>query len=425
MIAVLLLVCCLSSCSKDEDENTDAGSEIDVVVDNNGVANGGHSFTRVDDKTFIIDDIKYTIVDSVLEVTGYDETFFKGEAKFISSLYYHETLLPVKSIGANAFNSCDLLTTIYIPLNITSIKRDAFKDCKELKTISISGDGITSIGNSAFSGCVRLTSFPLPKSVKSIGGNAFAGCSNLTAITVPNSVISIGSKAFEDCTEINSVSIGDGVTEIGSKLFSGCYNLRTITLGKSLTSIPKDAFYDCDNLQSIVVASENTKYDSRENCNAIIETASNTLVWGFNCSSIPNGVETIGASAFYNCRALSFITIPNSVTSIEINAFQNCAALTSVNIPDGVSTINANAFDGCNKLTTAYIGSGVTFIDLSAFLGCSNLSDIYCYATTPPSHVYSTKYSFKIGTVTLHVPAESVEAYNRNPWKLFRTIVAI
>lgn len=224
---------------------------------------------------------------------------------------------------------------------------------------------------------------------------------------------------------MTTINIGDGVTEIGSKVFSGCYNLRTITLGKSLTSIPKDAFYDCDYLQSVVVASENTKYDSRENCNAIIETASNTLVWGFNCSSIPNGVETIGVSAFYNCRMLSFITIPNSVTSIEKSAFQYCSALTSVNIPDGVSKINENAFDGCNKLTTAYIGNGVTFIDLSAFLGCSNLTDIYCYATTPPLHVYSTKYWSKIGTVTLHVPAESVNAYNRFPWELFRTIVAI
>lgn len=426
VMGMLIATCCLSSCSKDSDDDpAENGSELNVVVDNNGVANGGHSFTRIDDKNFIIDDIKYTIVDSVLEVTGYDETFFKGEARIISSLNYHETLLKVKSIGANAFNSCVLLTTIYIPHNITSIGSSAFKDCKELKIISISGDGLISIGSSAFYGCESLTSFPLPNSVASIGSNTFTGCSNLKTIVVPSSVITIGSKAFADCTGITSISIGDGVTEIGSKVFSGCYNLRTITLGKSLTSIPKDAFYDCDYLQSVVVASENIKYDSRENCNAIIETASNTLVWGFNCSSIPNGVETIGVSAFYNCRMLSFITIPNSVTTIEKNAFQYCTALTSVNIPDGVSKINENAFDGCNKLTTAYIGNGVKFIDLSAFLGCSNLTDIYCYATTPPSHVYSTKYWSKIGTVTLHVPTESVNAYNRFPWELFRTIVAI
>lgn len=199
MLVGLLFVCCLSSCSKDDDDTASSGSELNVVVDNNGFANGGHSFTRIDDKNFIIDDIKYTIVDTILEVTGYDETFFKGEARIISSLNYHETLLYVKSIGANAFNSCDLLTTIYIPRNITSIGSSTFKDCKKLKTISISGDGLTSIGNSAFYGCVSLNSLSLPNSLTAIGGNAFAGCSNLKTINIPNSVISIGGKAFADC----------------------------------------------------------------------------------------------------------------------------------------------------------------------------------------------------------------------------------
>lgn len=195
----LLIICGLSSCSKDNSDTEEKGSERNVVVDNNGVASGGHSFTRIDDKNFNIDDIKYTVVDSILEVTGYDATFFKGEAHIISSLNYHERLLYVRSIGANAFKSCDVLTKIYIPQNITAIKASAFKNCKGLNLLSIKGEGLTSIGYSAFEGCENLGSLTIPNSVVGIGNNSFSGCTGLTTVTIPNSVTSIGSNAFENC----------------------------------------------------------------------------------------------------------------------------------------------------------------------------------------------------------------------------------
>jgi hypothetical protein len=120
------------------------------------------------------------------------------------------------------------------------------------------------------------------------------------------------------------------VTSIGGSAFWECFGLTSITIPNSVTSIGDSAFYGCTGLTSIVVENGNSKYDSRNNCNAIIETASNTLIAGCNNSIIPNSVTSIGDFAFYGCSGLTSITIPNSVTSIGNGAFWGCSGLTSI-----------------------------------------------------------------------------------------------
>ena len=210
---------------------------------------------------------------------------------------------------------------------------------------------VTSIGESAFDCCFSLTSIVIPDSVTSIGPTAFSSCSSLTSMVIPDSVTSIGEKAFEFCSSLTSIVIPDGVTSIGGRAFSGCSSLSSIVIPKSIKSISDDAFVGCSSLTSIVVVDGNTVYDSREKCNAIIETGTNTLIRGCQISIIPNGITSIGKNAFGICNTLISIIIPDGVTSIEAEAFRYCESLKSITIPASVENIGGLAFNGCKSLT--------------------------------------------------------------------------
>ena len=163
-----------------------------------------------------------------------------------------------------------------------------------------------------------------------LGEYAFYDCSNLTSVTLPNSVTSIGQGVFYGCTGLTSVEIPSSVTSIGNYAFEGCTGLTYVTIPSSVTSIGKGAFASCSGLESILVAPENSTYDSRDNCNAIIETKTNTLIAGCKNTTIPNSVTSIGEYAFYECTGLTSVTIPNSVTNIEYGAFWGCTGLEKI-----------------------------------------------------------------------------------------------
>ena len=188
-------------------------------------------------------------------------------------------------------------------------------------------------------------------SVTSIGYQAFRYCSGLTSITIPNSVSSIGDYAFMNCSGLTAVTIPNSVTSIGADAFHSCTGLTSVTIPNSVSSIRWGAFSGCSGLISITVSNGNTKYDSRNNCNAIIETSSNTLITGCKNTIIPNSVTIIGDHAFDGCSDLTSITIPNSVTSIGNIAFHYCTGLTSITIPNSVTSIGDNAFADCTGLS--------------------------------------------------------------------------
>ncbi|MDD6006994.1 MAG: leucine-rich repeat protein, partial [Bacteroidales bacterium] len=237
--------------------------------------------------------------------------------------------LSVTSIGDSAFRGCSELKSVTIPNSVTSIGDDAFWACSDLKSVTI-GNSVETIGNSAFRECYHLTSVSIGNSVETIGNSAFRECYSLTSVTIPNSVETIGNSAFQYCIGLTSVTIPNSVTSIGERTFLGCSDLTSVTIGNSVTSIGGGAFLYCSGLTSIIVDSENQIYDSRENCNAIIETASNKLLYGCKNTIIPNSVTSIGDYAFYYCSGLTSVTIPNSVTSIGEWAFRDCSGLTSV-----------------------------------------------------------------------------------------------
>ena len=281
------------------------------------------------------------------------------------------------------------------------------------KTVTYSGEtySVTSIGREAFWGCSSLTTVTVPNSVTSISDYAFYGCSGLTSVTIPNSVASISSYAFRGCSGLKSVTIPNSVTSIGEKAFDGCLGLTSVTIPNSVTSIGTSAFSGCSGLTEIKVADGNNVYDSRNNCNAIIETSTNTLIVGCKNTIIPNSVTSIGSFAFYGCSGLTSVTIPNSVTSIGSSAFNGCSGLTSVTIPNSVTSIGTSAFSGCSSLTTVTIPNSVTSISSNAFKGCLGLTSVTIPNSVTSIGLYAFTGCLGLTSVTIPNSVASISAY--------------
>lgn len=235
----------------------------------------------------------------------------------------------VTRIGNYAFNNCSGLTSVTLGCGVITINNYAFYNCKSLTSVDIP-NSVTSIGDSVFFNCVSLTSCTIGSGVTNIKYSAFQNCSGLTSIVIPDSVTSMGSNIFRDCYGLTSATIGNGVRIIGNSFFDGCSGLTSIHIPSGITYIDVMALKGCSSLSSITVDSNNTVYDSRNNCNALIETNTNKLMYGCKNTIIPNSVTSIDTQAFYRCTGLTSVTIGSGVTSIGNYAFAYCNNLTSI-----------------------------------------------------------------------------------------------
>ena len=181
---------------------------------------------------------------------------------------------------------------------------------------------------------------------KRIVSNSYVPDKNVCILKFDKDVTEIGDGDFLFCNSLTSISIPPSVTKIGEYAFCGCLDLTSINIPESVTEIGNGAFSRCSNLTSITVSKDNKVYDSREDCNAIIHTESNTLIRGCKNTIIPPSVTKIGEEAFYKCYNLTSINIPESVTEIGDNAFSGCSSLTEVRIPKGCD-VHKDAFDEC------------------------------------------------------------------------------
>ncbi len=210
-------------------------------------------------------------------------------------------------------------------------------------------------------------------------GRRFSNANSITSfdeLQYFTGLTSIASEEFSTCSKLTSIILPPNITSIGDNAFYNCRKLQHITIPKSVTSIGTSLFAHDTELIDIQVENGNPVYDSRNNCNAIIETATNKLIAGVYCSVIPDDVVAIGPYAFKYCDGLESIQIPASVTSIGESAFANCSHLDTINIGEGVTDIGEYAFSYCSALTEVTIPSSVSSMGKYAFLQCSGLTSV-------------------------------------------------
>ena len=210
-----------------------------------------------------------------------------------------------------------------------------------------------------------------------------------------------------------STDIPNTVTSFSSGAFYGIDGFTSLSISKNVISIKGEAFAS-SGLTSIIVDEDNTVYDSRNNCNAIIETATNTLIAGCKNTSIPNNVKAIGS-----------VTIPSGVTSIGNWAFGECGSLTSLAIPNGVTSIGSFAFCYCGGITSLSLPNSLTSLGEMAFAECRGLTDVYCFAVNVPT-TDANALDSNIGNATLYVPEGCKATYEAaDYWKDFKNIVEL
>lgn len=256
-----------------------------------------------------------------------------------------------------------------------------------------------------------IVSITLPEGLSSIGNCAFSGFKSATTLTIPNSVTTIGDWAFLSCTGLTTLAIGHGVKTIGKLVFGGCSGLTSVTIGNSVTRIGERSFDGCEGLRSVHISDIEAwcKISFNDKLSNPLSLSHHLFFNGEEIKDlvIPNGVTSISLYAFCGCSSLTSVTIPNTITSIEGLAFENCSGLTAIYIsdiaawcklrfsyddynplyyahklylngeeikdliiPNNVSTIGNNVFSNCSSLTSVTIGNSVTSVDDGAFNGC-------------------------------------------------------
>lgn len=312
-------------------------------------------------------------------------------------------------IGSDAFTGCTGLTSIVIPNSVTDLGGLAFEGCYNLENVVLSNN-IKKLNTWTFLNCSKLKQVHMPENLEEIGNRAFENCSSLEHIYIPKNTSIINETAFVDCASLISINVDinnntydsrdnsnaiiktsnsrlvvgcknttipESIVSLGEYAFFGCSNMKSIFIPKNVSSIVGTAFEGCVELNSIIVDNNNTHYDSRDNCNGIIDKETKTLIVGCCNTILPDSITSIGDAAFAEQTKLKSLTLPNTIKNIGNNAFYKCSSLETITIPYGIESIGRSVFHYCSSLKSAMLPSSITSMDGTWLFGyCSKIEKI-------------------------------------------------
>lgn len=393
---------------------------------------------------------EFTVTDGAATLTRYT-----GSAAEVEIPERYESY-DVVGVDARAFYNCTNLKSVHLPAGVVAIGDEAFALCPSLTTFGVDEDnavftaqdgvlfskdmttlvrypegkegayivpnGVTTIGQQAFSRCDGLTAVTLPDTLTTVQAAAFYDCNGLTAITFPDGVTTIGATALCRCTSLTEITLSAGLTKLETGLFSDCTALKTLTIPTGVTEVASAAFWNCTALYSFEVAEENTALTAQEGVlynkdvtqlirypagktgetytlpDTVTELAEEAFSYNAHLKSIrlPGRLQEVAASAFYLCSSLETVVLDEGITTIHEKAFASCTSLVglslpstlttigdkafnnndslqTVTLPENLTTINSGAFSYCDQLLTVTIPDSVTAIGTTAFGGCDNL----------------------------------------------------
>lgn len=314
-------------------------AEEEETQENGIIANG----TCGENLTWVLDGEGLLTISGAGEMENYGSTAYTPWYAYLANITRVKVEDGVTSIGNYAFSTCSNLTGVELPDSITNIGDYVFGYCSQLENIEIP-DSVTSIGTCVFYRCESLKSIRIPDSVTTMDEGAFYACTAMESAIVGSGLTYIDGYMFKYCESLKSIVFQGKPTEIGEEAFLDCLDLETIELPDSVTSIGDWAFYGCCSLEGELV--------------------------------IPNSVTSVGENAFYGCSSLKSVVIGTGLTSLPKGMFWWCTGLETVVFQENVTEIQSLVFAYCGRLKKLVIPDGVTYIGSQAFSNCSSLTDI-------------------------------------------------
>ena len=455
LVALLVMCCCVMKAEIIEYTTNGFTYSLDTETQEASLAKYSGDATKVTIPNFV------TYEGKGYKVVRLESSCFWGNSCLLSI----EIPESVTSMGMGCCSGCNLLESIVV--NADNPKYDSREGCNAI---------IETESNTMIAGCKNTR---IPESVTSLGFGCFYECYSLTSIEIPSSVTNLGVYCFGSCNSLTSINIPSSVTSLGKLCFAYCSSLESIEIPSSVTSLGNNCFNGCYSLESIVVDVANSKYDSREGCNAIIETESNIMIAGCKNTRIPTSVTSLGDNCFSDCFSLTSIEIPSSVTSLGNGCFYRCQSLASIELPSSVICLGENCFgdnslesivvdannpvydsrEDCNAIietksntmvvgcqntripssvtslgdrcfsycsfTSVEIPSSVTSLGNYCFEGCS-FKTIICRMENTIENESLFKWGTPISDATLYVPEAMLDIYKSTyPWSGFGTIRAL